>query len=77
MVKHIHFLTLSTFQLLSANTRTALYQISVVWTINTEIQQEILLLLPLLHPFNVLFPGQPGQAGTRKVNRFGFYWSER
>ena len=26
----------------------------------------------LLHLFNGLFPGQPGQAGTRKVNQSGF-----
>jgi len=31
----------------------------------------------LLHPFNSLFPGQSGWAGTRKVNHSGFYWSER
>jgi len=31
----------------------------------------------LLHPFNRLYPRQRGQAGTRKVNRSGFYWSER
>jgi len=30
-----------------------------------------------LHPFNGLFPGQPGYAGTRKVNHSGFYWSKR
>jgi len=33
--------------------------------------------LLLLHPFNGLFPGQPGYAGTRKVNYSGFYWSKR
>ena len=33
-------------------------------------------ILPV-HPFNGLFPVQPGQAGTRKVNHSGFYWSKR
>jgi len=35
----------------------------------------ILLLLLVVHPFKGLFPGQSGQAGTRKVNHSGFYWS--
>jgi len=34
-------------------------------------------LLLQLHPFNDLFPGQPGYAGTRKVNHSRFYWSKR
>ena len=29
------------------------------------------------HTFSGLFPGQPGWAGTRKVNHSGFYWSKR
>ena len=35
-----------------------------------------LLLSVLLHRFNGLFPGQPGQARTRKVNYSGLYWSK-
>ena len=39
----------------------------------------IALTHQLLHHIRLtaFIPGQPGWAGTRKVNHFGFYWSER
>ena len=51
------------------------------WTSKLRIDTTTILLLRLLlllrHPFNGLFPGQPGLAGSRKVNHSGFYWSKR
>ena len=36
----------------------------------------VLLLHYYIH-LMAFFPGQPGEAGTRKVNHSGFYWSKR
>jgi len=48
-----------------------LQTIHLILTIPSVVQQCWLILL--LHPFNDLFPGQPGKAGTRKVNHSGLY----